>query len=93
MVSSGQSTPYHDRMDTDPDGSPSNGEVTNKRLELSYETEQEKALRIGKATNQQDISRPQDTNNKATPSHVQHEDDVINIQLPYDPQALTEPKL
>jgi len=51
MVSSGQSTSYHDRMDTDPNGSPSNDEVTNKRLELSYKTEQEKALRIGKATN------------------------------------------
>jgi len=80
-------------MDTDPDDSPSNGEVTNECLELSYETEQEKALRIGKATNQQDISRPQDTNNEATFSHVQHEDDVINIQLPYDSQALTEPEL
>jgi len=80
-------------MDTDPDDSPSNGEVTNKCLELSYETEQEKALRIGKATNQQDISRPQDTNNEATSSHVQHEDDVINIQLPYDSQAPTEPEL
>jgi len=80
-------------MDTAPDGSPSNGEVTNERLELSYETEQEKALRIGKATNQQDTLRPQDTNNEATPSHVQHEDDVVNIQLPYDPQVLTEPEL
>jgi len=38
-------------MDTDPDGSPSNDEVTNECLELSYETELEKALRIGKATN------------------------------------------
>jgi len=37
--------------------------------------------------------RPQDTNNEATPSHVQHEDDVINIQLPYDPQALTDSEL
>jgi len=51
MVSSGRSTSYHDRMDTDPNGSPSNGEVTNERLELSYETEQENALRIGKVTN------------------------------------------
>ena len=80
-------------MDTDPDGSPSNDEVTNKHLELSYETEQEKALRIGKVTNQQNSLRPQDTNNKTTPSHVQYENDAINIQLPYDPQALTEPEL
>ena len=93
MASSGRSTPYHDRMDTDPDGSPSNNEVTNEHLELSYETEQEKALRIGKVTNQQDTSKPQNTNNEATPSHVQHEDDVINIQLPYNPQALTKPEL
>jgi len=93
MVSSGRSTPYHDRMDTDPDGSPSNDEVTNEHLELLYETEQEKALRIGKTTNQQNTSRPQDTNNETTPSHVQLENDVINIQLSYNPQALTEPKL
>jgi len=37
--------------------------------------------------------RPPATNNEATPSHVPHEDDIINIQLPYDPQAPTEPKL
>ena len=94
MVSFGRSTPYHDRMDIDPDGFPPNDEVTNERLELLYETEQEKELRTGKATNQQDTMRPLDTNNEATPSHVQHEDDdVINIQLPYDPQAPTEPEL
>jgi len=52
MVASGRSTPYHDRMDTDPDGSPSNDEVTNEHLELSYKTKLEKVLRIGKATNQ-----------------------------------------
>jgi len=93
MVSSGRATPYHERMDIDPDGFPPNDEVTNKRLELSYETEQEKTLRTGKATNQQDTTRPLDANNEATPSHVQHGDDVINIQLPYDPQAPTEPEL
>ena len=93
MVSSGRSTPYHDRMDTDPVDFPSNGEVPNEHLELSYETEQEKALRSSKATNQQDTSRLQNTNNEATPLHVQHEEDVINIQLPYNPQAPTEPNL
>ena len=80
-------------MDIDPDGFPPNDEVTNERLELSYETEQEKTSRIGKVTNQQDTTRPLDTNNEATPSHVQHEDDVINIQHPYDPQAPTDPEL
>ena len=79
MVSSGRSTPYHDRIDTDLDSSPSNNEVTNEHLELSYETDQEKTLRIGKVTNQQNTSRPQNTNSEATPSHVQHKDDVINI--------------
>jgi len=50
-------------------------------------------MRIGKVTIQQDNMRPQASNNKATPSHVIHEDEVINIQLPYDPQAPMEPEL
>jgi len=32
-------------------------------------------------------------NNETLTSHVHHEDDVINIQLPYDPQAPTKPEL
>ena len=68
-------------------------EPSTEHLELSYETEQEKALRVGMVANQQETSRPTDVNNEAAPSHVQHEDDVINIQLPYDPQASTEPEL
>jgi len=93
MVSSGCATPYHDRMDTDPDDIPLNRDLANERLELSYETEQEKKMRIGKATNQQDTSRPLTINNEATPSHGTHEEDVINIQLPYDLHAPTEPEL
>ena len=93
MMSSEHATPYHNRMDTDPDDAPAIGGNDNERLELSYKTEQENASRIGKATNQQDTTRPPATNNEATPLHVPHEDDVINIQLPYDPQASTEPKL
>jgi len=54
-------------MNTDPDDAPTIGEIANEYLELSYETEQEKALRIGKVTNQQDTSRPPAANNKATP--------------------------
>ena len=50
-------------------------------------------MRISKATIQQDTSRPPAANNEATPSHVSHEDDVINIQLSYDPQAPTESEL
>ena len=91
--SSGHSTPYHNRMDIDLDNAPAIGGNDNKHLELSYETEQENTLRIGKATNQQDIMRPPACNNEATSSHVPHEDDVINIQLPYDPHGPTEPKL
>jgi len=93
MVSSGRSTPYHDRMDTNIDCIPTNEEPSMERFELSYETEQEKALRVGIAANQQKTPRPTDVNNEATPSHAQHEDNVINIQLPYNPQALTEPEL
>jgi len=80
-------------MDTDPDGEPTIEGNDNKRLEPSYETEQEKAMRIGKVTIQQDNTRPQASNNEATPSHIIHEDEVINIQLPYDSQAPTEPEL
>ena len=93
MVSSGRATPYHDRMDIKVDDvSPSN-HISNQCLELSYETEQEKALRLGKATNLLDNTRPPTTNNEATSAHVAHEEDVINIQLPYDPNTPTEPKL
>ena len=41
LASSGCTTPYYDRMDTDMDFPPSKEELN---LELSYETEQEKAL-------------------------------------------------
>ena len=85
MVSSGRSTPYHDQIDMDPDDAPTIGEIANEHLELSYKTEQEKALRIGRATIQQDTTRPPAVNNEATPSNVSHEDNIINIQLPYDP--------
>jgi len=50
-------------------------------------------MRISKATIQQDNMRPQASNNEATPLHVIYEDEVINIQLPYDPQAPMEPEL
>ena len=93
MVSSGRSTPYHDRMDIEEDNVPPSNHTTNQRPELSYETEQEKALRLGKATNLPDNTRPPATNNEATPAHVAHEEDVINIQLPYDPNAPTDPEL
>jgi len=61
--------------------------------ELSYETEQEKALRTSKAADLQDPMRTMKGNNKASPPHAHHEDSVINIQLPYDPHVPTEPDL
>ena len=90
LVSSGHSTSYHDRMDTNVDFLPSR-EVSN--LELSYETEQEKAQWVGIAANQQDNTRPLHVHNEAPPTHSQHKEEVINIQLPYDPQAPTESNL
>jgi len=80
-------------MDIEVDDVPPSSQISNQHLELSYETEQEKALRLGKATNHPDNTRPPTTNNEATPAHVAHEEDVINIQLPYDPNTPTESKL
>ena len=51
MVSSGWSTPYHDRIDTDIDCNLTTEEPSTECLELSYEAEQEKALRVGMAAN------------------------------------------
>ena len=90
LASSGRSTPYHDRMDTDMDFPPSKEE---SNLELSYETEQEKALWVGMAANQQETMRPLPVHNEVPPTHALHEEEVINIQLPYDLQAPTKPEL
>ena len=93
MTSSGHLTPYHDRMDTDMDCNPTINEPSPEHLELSYETEQEKALQVGMAANHQKTTRPPNIHNEAPPTHAPHKDDVINIQLPYDSQAPTEPEL
>ena len=37
--------------------------------------------------------RPMNVHNKAPLSHAQHEEESINIQLPYDPHAPTKPEL
>jgi len=80
-------------MDIKVDDVPPTDQISNQRLELSYDIEQEKALRLGKATNLPDNMRPPTTNNEAIPVHVAHKEDIINIQLPYNPNAPTEPKL
>ena len=88
MASSGRSMPYHERINVDMD-------LTNKEPnpELSYETEQEKAIWISMTANQQKTTKPLNVHNEAPPTHAQHEEEVINIQLPYDPHASTEPEL
>jgi len=93
IASSGWATSYYDRMDIDIDSNPNIEDLNTQWLELSLETEQEKALRIGMAANHQETTRPLNINNEAPPSHVHHKNNVINIQLPYDPQAPTEPEL
>jgi len=45
------------------------------------------------AANQQNNTRPLHVHNEAPPTHSQHEEEVINIQLPYNLQAPTEPNL
>ena len=93
MVSSGRSTPYCERMDMDLDEDPVTGALSIGSPELSYETEQDKAIRLGKANNPETNTRPTGVHNEATPVNETLEDDVINIQLPYNPQAPTEPEL
>ena len=93
MISSRRSTPYCDRMDMDLDEAPVTGDSNNGSPELSYETEQDKVLRLGKTADSENNTRPTGVNNEATPTNGNHEDDIINVQLPYDPQAPTEPEL
>ena len=93
MASSGRSTPYHERMDMDIEPVPTIQNPSIERLELSYKAEQEKKSRVGMAADHQETSRPQNVNNEVSPSHAHHKDDVINIQLPYNPQAPTEPEI
>ena len=90
MASSGWATPYYDRMDDKMDCESTSRDMTP---ELSYETEQEKTLHTSKAADQQDPMRPMSGNNEASPIHASHKESIINIQLPYNPQAPMEPDL
>ena len=95
LASSGRSTPYHERMEIDV--VTGTDESNTESLDLSYETAQEKAIRVSMAANQQvnqqAPTRPLGGINEATPAHSQHEEDVINIQIPYDFNAPTKPEL
>jgi len=66
-------------MDMDVDDAPAAGNTVNNNPNLSYETEQEKALRTGEAANPLIITRPPNVNNEATPTGDIHEDDIINV--------------
>ena len=90
MASSRRLTSYHDRMDTNMDFNPT---IEEPSLELSYETEQEKALWVSMAANHQETTRPSNVHNETPPTQAPYEEEVINIQLPYDLQAPTEPEL
>jgi len=80
-------------MDMDLDEIPTAGALNIGSPELSYETEQDKAIRLGKVTDLETNTRPTGGNNEATPMNGIHKDDIINVQLPYDPQAPTELEL
>ena len=77
----------------DLDEAPVSGGANIESPELSYKTEQDKALRKGKVADPENYMRPTGGNNEATPNNGNHEDDIINVQLPYDLQAPTEPEL
>ena len=95
LASSGRSTLYHEKMEIDI--IPGTVESNTESLDLLYETAQEKEIRVSMAANQQvnqqAPTRSLDGINEATPAHGQHEEDVINVQIPYDIDAPTEPKL
>jgi len=91
MSSTKLSVIYHERMTLN--NSKDNDVPMDASPELSYETEQEKAFCISKVVDQQDHMRTKDGNIEATVAHGTHDESVINIQLPYDPQAPTEPNL
>ena len=95
LASSGRSTPYHKRMEINV--VPGIDKSNTESRELSYETEQEKEIRVSMAANQQVNQqasiRPPGGINEVTPTHGQHEEDVINVQIPYDINAPTEPEL
>jgi len=80
-------------MDMDLDEAPVAGDANIGNPELSYKTEQDKALRLGKTADPENNTRPTGVNNEATPANGNHEDDIINVQPLYDPQAPTEPEL
>ncbi len=67
MASSGCLTSYHNRMDINIDFNPT---IEELNLELSYETEQEKALQVSMAANYQETTRPSNVHNEVPLTHA-----------------------
>jgi len=82
---------YHEKMTTN--NMNNNDDLVDSSPELSYKTEQKKAFHVSKMADQQESTRTKGSNNEASTTHGTHEESVINIQLPYNPQASTEPDL
>jgi len=76
---------------------PGTVESNMESLKLSYENTQEKEIRVSMAANQQTNQQAPTSHpggiNEATLTHGQHEEDVINVQIPYDINASTKPEL
>ena len=100
---------YHERVAMN-NGIDINSDPPVEFPALSYETEQEKALHLSKATETTSNMRPQGGNNEASSNQANHDghisldktcgeapcddnDNVINIQIPYNPNAPTESEL
>ena len=91
MFSTRSSVVYHERIVLN--NSKDDDNPMNATSELSYETEQKRVLCISKVAEQQDHMRTKDRNIKATAVYSTEDKSVINIQLPYNPQAPIEPDL
>ena len=109
MSSTCSSIIYHERVAMN-NGMNVDSDLPVESPALSYEMEQEKALRLSKATETTSNMRPQGGNNEASSIQANHgghvsldktcseapcddNDNAINIQIPYDPNAPTEPEL
>ena len=105
------SVAYHERQ-TISNGMDVDDEPTIESPALSYETKQENAIHLNKATENSGNTRPLYGNNEASSSKLEraghidqgeqqhwgtanmdNDNNIINIQLPYDPNAPTELEL
>jgi len=82
---------YHERMILN--NSKDDDDPMDTSLALSHRTVQKKVFYISKAADQQNYTRTKEGNIEATAAYGTYNESIINIQLPYNPQALTEPDL